>query len=77
MLDSFNVIDDQTHDDDKKDMWVKDSMKINETIILPRQSMHAIVMFFRHESPSDREKLCSRKKKFKVTIKGIPNSFYS
>ncbi len=58
--------------------WRKDQTDVNETIDLPRKSMRAIVMLFKHADTVDSEEYIFPKiKKVEISIDGDPNAVYS
>ena len=58
--------------------WRKDQTDINKVIDLPRKSMRAIVMLFKHADTVDREEYIFPKiKKVAISINGDPNAVYS
>ena len=63
--------------------WRKDQTDINEVIDLPRKSMRAIVMLFKHADTVDSEEYIFPKikkveiKKVEISIDGDPNAVYS
>ena len=58
--------------------WGKDQTDINETIDLPRDSMRAIVMLFKHADTVDSEEYIFPKiKKVLISVDGDPNAVYS
>ena len=58
--------------------WRKDQTDINEIIDVPRKSMRAIVMLFKHADTVDSEEYIFPKiKKVEISIDGDPNAVYS
>ena len=58
--------------------WRKDQTDINKVIDLPRKSMRAIVMLFKHADTMDSEEYIFPKiKKVEISIDGDPNAVYS
>ena len=58
--------------------WRKDQTDINKVIDLPRKSMRAIVMLFKHADTVDSEEYIFPKiKKVEISIDGDPNAVYS
>ena len=58
--------------------WRKDQTDINKVIDLPRKSMRAIVMLFKHADTVDSEEYIFPKiKKVEISIDGNPNTVYS
>ncbi len=58
--------------------WAKDQMSVVETINVPRRSMRAIVILFKHADTEDSEEyVYPNITKVDVTIDGRPNAVYS
>ena len=58
--------------------WGKDQTDVNETIDLPRKSMRAILMLFKHAGTVDSEEyIFPNIKKVEISIDGEPNAVYS
>ena len=62
----------------RREEWAKRSILINTTVDLPRKSMRAIVILFRHKDATDSEEyVFPNIKTVKVSIDRDPNAVYS